>query len=71
MNTHLKRSTIPYPSDRWGALAKNPGLVIGANGPGWRSAVKSTWLANGGTEADFFALFPQYAPEQRDAPRPR
>lgn len=51
-----------YPSDRWGAMAKNPTVELGASGEGWMTAVHETWLANGGSEASFCEAFPEYAP---------
>lgn len=53
---------IRYPSDRWGAMAKNPTVATGADGEGWKAAVLATWLANGGSEASFYEAFPEYAP---------
>lgn len=55
-------AAFKYPSDRWGPMAKNPMVEIGAHGEGWMAAVRDTWLANGGSEASFFEAFPEYAP---------
>jgi hypothetical protein len=57
-----KSSGPKYPSDHWGGLAEDPTIRIGASGEIWISVIRDTWLRNGGTEDEFYEVFPEYAP---------
>jgi hypothetical protein len=61
MTQRVPSGDFKYPSHRWGLLAQNPTLEIGATGEAWISAVRSAWLKSGGTEQSFEVVFPQYA----------
>jgi len=60
MAQRLPSGEVKYPSHRWGILADNPTLEIGATGEAWISAVRSAWMQSGGTEQSFAEAFPQY-----------
>jgi hypothetical protein len=61
MTDRLPSGDFKYPSHRWGLLAKNPTLEIGATGEAWIAAVRSAWLKSGGNDQSFALVFPQYA----------
>ena len=64
MTQRLPSGDFRYPSHRWGILAENPTLEIGATGEAWISAVKSAWMKSGGTEASFAQAFPDYVRDE-------
>jgi hypothetical protein len=61
MTQRLPSGELKYPSNRWGVLAQNPTLEIGATGEAWISAVRSAWIRAGGTEKSFEEAFPDCA----------
>ena len=50
-----------YPSNSWGAFARDPSLDVGIVGEALAEVVHQTWLDAGGTEVTFAETFPQFA----------
>lgn len=61
----LRSGQIRYPSNRWGAFAKDPQFDVGIVGDDWVALARSAWLDTGGTVQTFEAAFPEYADPHR------
>jgi hypothetical protein len=59
---------LPYPSNSWGALARDPSLDVGIVGEALAETVRQNWLESGGTEVTFEETFPQFAEYARKQP---
>ena len=59
-----------YPTHHWGAWAADPwGSDIVPDTPAWTAAMKRVWIRDGGTEADFDAIFGQSSQVHRSPSR--
>lgn len=47
-----------YPTHGWGALAADPWMPVGADGPEYREILRRIWLRQGGTDEVFEVLMP-------------
>lgn len=47
-----------YPTHGWGALAADPWMSVGADGPEYRESLRRIWLRQGGSNEDFEARMP-------------
>jgi hypothetical protein len=57
----LPSGQVRYPSNSWGAFARDPSLDVGIVGEALAEIVRQNWLESGGTEATFEQTFPQFA----------
>ena len=57
----LPSGQVRYPSNSWGAFARDPSLDVGIVGEALAEVVRQTWLDAGGTEVTFEETFPQFA----------
>jgi hypothetical protein len=57
----LPSGQVRYPSNSWGALARDPSLDVGIVGEALAQTVRQNWLESGGTEVTFEETFPQFA----------
>jgi hypothetical protein len=57
----LPSGRVRYPSNSWGALARDPSLDVGIVGEALAETVRQNWLESGGTEGTFEETFPQFA----------
>jgi len=57
----LPSGQVRYPSNSWGAFARNPSLDVGIVGEALAEVVRQNWLDAGGTEVTFEETFPQFA----------
>jgi hypothetical protein len=57
----LPSGQVRYPSNSWGAFARDPSLDVGIVGEALAEVVRQTWLDAGGTEVTFEETFPRFA----------
>src|ERR1700694_4401495 len=64
----LPSGQVRYPSNSWGALARDPSLDVGIVGEALAETVRQNWLESGGTEVTFEETFWQLPTSPRKHP---
>lgn len=54
-------ATQAHPTHGWGGLLRDPWADIAPDNGEWATAVRRTWLRDGGSEEGFLRLFPDLA----------